>query len=296
MPVNQFVQLLSISMSLKVLKKHHCHGGVMTYYSHTSQSVNGEMMFSVYQPPQLKKGKRLPALTYLAGLTCTQETFMIKGGAQQFAAKYGIILIAPDTSPRGAGIAGEEDSWDFGTGAGFYIDACKEEWAKNYCMESYVTSELQVIMKKSLNVDLSRQGIFGHSMGGHGALTLGLKYPKIYQSISAFSPICSPTDCPWGKKAFSGYLGNDTEVWKRHDAVKLIQNVDKSQHNLILVDQGLDDEFLDEQLKPDHLEQVCKDVGFPLKLRYHKGYDHSYYFISTFMADHLAHHAGIICS
>ena len=296
MRVSQSVLLLSIEMTLNVVKKHQCHDGVMTYYSHSSQSVNGEMMFAVFQPPQMKQGTRLPALTYLAGLTCTQETFMIKGGAQQFAAEHGIILIAPDTSPRGAGVAGEDDSWDFGTGAGFYIDASKEEWAKNYRMESYVTCELQGIMHKSLNVDLSRQGIFGHSMGGHGALTLGLKYPEIYKSISAFSPICSPTDCPWGKKAFSGYLGNDTEAWKLHDAVELVQNIDKLQHRLILVDQGLDDEFLEEQLKPDQLDQACKEVGFPLELRYHEGYDHSYYFISTFMADHLTHHASVICS
>lgn len=296
MLVSQFVPLLSIDMTLNVVKKHQCYGGFMTYYSHTSQIVNGEMMFAVYEPPQMKKDSGLPALTYLAGLTCTQETFMIKGGAQQFAAEHGIILIAPDTSPRGAGIVGEDDSWDFGTGAGFYIDASHGEWANKYLMESYITIELQEIMHKSLNVDLSRQGIFGHSMGGHGALTLGLKYPETYRSISAFSPICSPTDCPWGKKAFSGYLGDDIEVWKRHDAVKLVQNADISQHNLILVDQGLDDEFLEEQLKPELLDQVCKDVGFPLKLRYHDGYDHSYYFISTFMADHIAHHAGIICA
>lgn len=283
-------------MNLKILKEHNCHGGVVTFYSHNSQSVNGEMMFAVFYPPQMKQGARLPALTFLAGLTCTQETFMMKGGAQQLAADFGIILIAPDTSPRGAGIAGEDDAWDFGTGAGFYIDASQEEWAKNYRMEDYVTRELQEIMNKSLNVDMAKQGIFGHSMGGHGALTLGLKYPEIYKSISAFSPICAPTKCPWGEKAFLGYLGNDTEVWKRHDAVELVRNLDKSHHKIILVDQGLADEFLKEQLKPERLEDACKDKGYPLNLRYHEGYDHSYYFISSFMADHIEHHARVICS
>jgi S-formylglutathione hydrolase len=296
MRVNQSVPLLSTKMTLSILKEHHCHGGVMTYYSHTSQSVNGEMAFAVFYPPQMNEGVRLPALTYLAGLTCTQETFMMKGGAQQFAAKHGIILVAPDTSPRGAGIASEDEAWDFGTGAGFYINATQDGWAKNYRMEDYVTGELQGILEKSLNVDMAKQGIFGHSMGGHGALTLGLKYPEIYKSISAFAPICAPIDCPWGEKAFLGYLGKDTEAWKRHDAVELVRTLDKSQHRLILIDQGLADEFLKEQLKPEQLEQVCKDVGFPLTMRYHEGYDHSYYFISTFMADHLAHHAKVICA
>jgi S-formylglutathione hydrolase len=296
MRVNQSVPLLSIKMTLNILKEHSCHGGVMTYYSHTSQSVNGDMAFAVFYPPQMDDDVRLPALTYLAGLTCTQETFMMKGGAQQFAAEHGIILIAPDTSPRGAGVVGEDDSWDFGTGAGFYIDASQKDWAKNYRMESYLTSELQGIMKKNLNVDMAKQGIFGHSMGGHGALTLGLKYPEIYKSISAFSPICAPTDCPWGKKAFLGYLGTDTEAWKHHDAVELVRGLDKSQQKTVLIDQGLDDEFLAEQLKPEQLEQVCKDFGFPLNLRYHEGYDHSYYFISTFMSDHIAHHARVICA
>ena len=283
-------------MNLKILKEHNSYGGVMTFYSHNSQSVKGEMTFGVFYPPQMTKGARLPALTYLAGLTCTQETFMMKGGAQQFAAEYGIILISPDTSPRGASIDGEDDAWDFGTGAGFYINATQEEWSKNYRMEDYITIELQEIMNKSLNVDMAKQGIFGHSMGGHGALTLGLKYPNVYRSISAFAPICAPTKCPWGEKAFSGYLGNDTEDWKRYDAVELVRNINKSQHKKILIDQGLADEFLENQLKPDRLEDVCKDTGFPLNLRYHEGYDHSYYFISTFMADHIEHHAKVICS
>jgi len=283
-------------MTLNVLKEHQCYGGVLTYYSHASQSVNGEMAFAVFYPPQMENGVRLPALTYLAGLTCTQETFMMKGGAQQFASEHGIILIAPDTSPRGAGIATEDDSWDFGTGAAFYIDASQKDWDKNYRMEDYVTIELQGIMNESLNVDMAKQGIFGHSMGGHGALTLGLKYPEIYKSISAFAPICAPTDCPWGKKAFQGYLGSDTDVWKRHDAVELVRGLDKSQYRTILIDQGLNDEFLEEQLKPGQLEQVCNEVGFPLNLRYQEGYDHSYYFISTFMSDHIAHHAKIICA
>lgn len=283
-------------MSVTLIKEHRCHGGRMAYFSHWSDAVNGDMKFGVYFPPQANRGDKLPVLTYLAGLTCNEETFLIKGGAQQYAAKHGLILVAPDTSPRGAGIAGEDDDWDFGTGAGFYIDATRGDWAKNYRMESYVTQDLQAVMQDSLGADMERQGIFGHSMGGHGALTLGFKHPHLYQSISAFAPICSPTFCPWGAKAFSGYIGSDHSAWKQHDAVELIRAMDKSQHKPVLVDQGLSDEFLNEQLKPHLLENIAAETGFPLTLRHHDGYDHSYYFMNTFMEDHISHHAEVLCS
>lgn len=280
---------------MALLKEHACQGGRMVFCSHLSDVLGCTMNVGVYFPPQAAEGKPLPALTYLAGLTCTEETFAMKGGAQQFAAEHGIILVAPDTSPRGIGIEGEDDHWDFGTGAGFYIDATTPNWAGHYRMESYVTRELQDLMKRSFKIDEDRQGIFGHSMGGHGALTLGLKYPEIYKSISAFAPICSPTRCPWGEKAFSGYLGDDREEWKKHDAVELIRSLGTSRHIPILVDQGLADEFLEVQLKPELLENVAEETGFPVTLRRHPGYDHSYYFMSTFMKDHMAHHAKIIC-
>ena len=280
---------------MKLLKEHASHGGRMAYFSHLSSVLGCSMNVGVYFPPQAEEGKSLPALTYLAGLTCTEETFAIKGAAQQYAAERGIILIAPDTSPRGVGIEGEDNDWDFGTGAGFYINATNAYWANHYRMEAYVTCELQELMASSFKVDTNRQGIFGHSMGGHGALTLGLKYPEIYKSISAFAPICSPTRCPWGEKAFGSYLGDDREEWKKHDAVEIILAMDKADHKPILVDQGLNDEFLKLQLKPELLEQAANNTGFPLTLRFHKGYDHSYYFMNTFMKDHVEHHAKMIC-
>ncbi len=279
---------------MKIIKEHQCHGGRVVYYSHMSEAVSGEMKIGVFYPPQMAEGVKLPALTYLAGLTCMEETFLMKGGAQKYAAENGLILIAPDTSPRGAGITGEDDNWDFGTGAGFYINATKGDWAKNYRMEDYITSELQGLMRHKLNVDMERQGIFGHSMGGHGALTLGLKHPELYKSISAFAPICSPTTCPWGEKAFAGYLGENREEWKKHDAVELIRNLGRVSNNPILVDQGTSDEFLDIQLKPHLLEEICTEKDYPLTLRLHEGYDHSYYFMSSFMQDHIAHHANVI--
>ncbi|MCW9034070.1 MAG: S-formylglutathione hydrolase [Rhodospirillales bacterium] len=281
---------------MEIIKEHACHDGRMVYYCHQSEAVKGEMKFGVYYPPQMKEGAKLPALTYLAGLTCNEETFLIKGGAQQYAAQHGIILVAPDTSPRGAGVEGEDDNWDFGTGAGFYINATNGPWAKNYRMEAYVTDELQLLMKNDLNVDVDRQGIFGHSMGGHGALTLGLKYPEVYKSISAFAPICAPTKCPWGEKAFSGYIGDDKAEWAKHDTVELVRASKQRHHKPVLVDQGLNDEFLNEQLNPDLLEQACNDTNYPLTLRRHPGYDHSYYFMNTFMKDHVDHHAKVICS
>lgn len=282
-------------MGVQLIKEHGCHGGRVAFYRHPSDAVGGEMRFGVYTPPQLKHGVRLPALTYLAGLTCTEETFLIKGGAPAFAARHGIILIAPDTSPRGAGVAGEDDGWDFGTGAGFYIDATRAPWSANYRMETYVTEELQRLVTAELGVDRDRQGIFGHSMGGHGALTLGFKRPDIYKSISAFAPISAPTRCPWGEKAFTGYLGENRAEWARHDAVEIIRNGNTGPARPLLVDQGLSDEFLGVQLNPHLLAEACEAAGYPLTLRQHQGYDHGYFFISTFMGDHIAHHAAALC-
>lgn len=273
---------------LTLLSRHACFGGNMEFVSHTSAATGGTMRFSVYLPPQAADGP-VPVLYYLAGLTCTEETFMIKGGAQRLAAKHGLMLVAPDTSPRGAGIAGEDDSWDFGTGAGFYIDATEEPWSGHYRMERYVAKELPALVQANFPADPERQGIFGHSMGGHGALTLAFKYPKKYLSVSAFAPIANPVNCPWGHKAFSGYLGPDRERWAAHDATLLVATAPT--RPTILVDQGTADQFLPNQLNPQAFEAACKAAGQPLVLRMQQGYDHGYYFIATFMADHIAHHA-----
>jgi len=277
--------------ALVLLSEHACFGGVQRFYRHASREIGLPMRFSVYLPPQTALAK-VPALLYLAGLTCNEETFMIKAGAQRVAAEFGLALIAPDTSPRGAGVSGETESWDFGVGAGFYLDASAAPWAKNYRMESYLTTELLPLVAQELAVDGSRVGIFGHSMGGHGALTLALKHPGLFKSVSAFAPICAPTQCPWGQKAFAGYLGPDTELWAAHDACALMSNRTTALHpESILIDQGLADQFLPTQLNPHLFEQACAKAAQPLTLRRHAGYDHGYYFVSTFMADHLAHHA-----
>ncbi|WP_073699252.1 S-formylglutathione hydrolase, partial [Burkholderia mallei] len=273
---------------------HACHGGEQRFYRHESKTIGLPMKFSAYLPPQAAHG-RVPALFYLAGLTCTEETFAIKAGAQRFAAQHGIALVAPDTSPRGAGVPGEADAWDFGVGAGFYVDATEAPWSAHYRMESYVSGELREIVAAELPIDAARLGIFGHSMGGHGALVLALRHPQLYRSVSAFAPIAAPTRCPWGEKAFSGYLGADREAWKRHDASELVARADAKRFaEGILIDQGLADPFLPTQLHPDAFEAVCRAAGQPLTLRRHAGYDHGYYFISTFIADHLAHHARVL--
>ncbi|WEY39232.1 S-formylglutathione hydrolase [Paraburkholderia sp. SUR17] len=282
---------------LELVETHGCHGGVQRIYRHASATIGLPMRFSVYLPPQaLQAGApRVPALFYLAGLTCTEETFPIKAGAQRFAAQHGIALIAPDTSPRGAGVPGETDSWDFGVGAGFYVDATREPWAKHYRMYSYVRDELRQTVLAELPVDGERLGIFGHSMGGHGALMLALRNPEIYRSVSAFAPIAAPMRCPWGEKAFGGYLGDDREAWRDYDASELVTKLGARFSEGILVDQGLDDQFLANQLNPDVFEAACKQAGQPLTLRRHAGYDHGYFFISTFIEDHLAHHAKALC-
>ena len=266
---------------------HRCFGGTVGFYSHGSEATGTGMNFAVYEPSQATEGP-VPVLYYLAGLTCTEETFMIKGGAQRLAAEHGLMLVAPDTSPRGADIPGEDEDYDFGTGAGFYLDATAEPWSKNYNMYTYVTDELRNLTLEHFPAREDSQGVFGHSMGGHGALTLALKNPELYKSVSAFAPVCAPIRVPWGKKAFSNYLGPD-EDWKQYDASELVRQRSDERH--ILVDQGMDDQFLDEQLSPDVFEEACAEAGQSLTLRRHEGYDHSYYFISTFMGDHIRHHS-----
>ncbi|WP_298924222.1 S-formylglutathione hydrolase [uncultured Ramlibacter sp.] len=282
---------------MELLSAHACFGGEQRFYSHASNEVGLPMRFSVFLPPQprIKALGKVPALVYLAGLTCTEETFAMKAGAQRLAVDAGIILIAPDTSPRGANAPGESADWDFGVGAGFYLDATQQPWAKHWRMESWIVRELLPLLVKELPIADDRIGISGHSMGGHGALTLALRHPDVFRSVSAFAPIASPTRCPWGVKAFSGYLGEDKNEWAKHDASLLMAASSSAPYpEGILIDQGLNDKFLDEQLKPEFFEQACAQVGQPLELRRHAGYDHGYYFVQSFLADHIAHHARIL--
>lgn len=279
------------AFGLELISEHACFGGVQRFYRHASSEIGLPMRFSVYLPPQATHGV-VPGVMFLAGLTCTEETFMAKAGAQRQAAELGLALVAPDTSPRGAGVAGEADSWDFGVGAGFYLDATQAPWSAHYRMESYLTTELLPLLGRALPINLERLGLFGHSMGGHGALTLALKHPAWFKSVSALAPICAPSQCPWGEKAFTGYLGADRAAWAAHDATALmVAQTTVPYPGGILIDQGMADKFLPTQLHPELLEAACASVGQPLTLRRHEGYDHGYYFISTFMADHLAHHA-----
>lgn len=248
------------------------------------------MRFSVFLPP--KVDKPVPALLFLAGLTCTEETFMVKAGAQRYAAEAGIALIAPDTSPRGTGVPGATQDWDFGEGAGFYLDATQAPWSRHFRMESWIVRELLPLLTHELPIDAGRIGISGHSMGGHGALTLALRHPGVFKTLSAFAPICSPTRCPWGEKAFTKYLGEDRGTWTQHDACMLMEAQTRAPYpGGILVDQGLADKFLPDQLHPELLEAACAKRGQPLTLRRHAGYDHGYYFIASCMAEHVAYHA-----
>ena len=274
---------------METVSEHRCFGGVQGVYRHQSQHTNTPMQFSTFVPSAAAGGK-CPVLWFLSGLTCTEENFTVKAGAQRYAESYGMIVIVPDTSPRRAGIEGEDESYDFGTGAGFYLDATQVPWNENYRMYSYITQELQAMVSDNFPIDCARQGITGHSMGGHGALTIGLKNPHLYASISAFAPICSPTRCPWGQKALSGYLGDNESAWTQYDAVELIRKGHRNGE--ILVDQGEADNFLQEQLKPELLSSVCVETGQPLQLRMQPGYDHSYYFIASFIEDHIAFHAS----
>lgn len=278
-------------MAAVVLSETSCFGGTQRYYSHESQECRTEMRFSVYVPPQAND-RPLPVLFYLAGLTCNEETFMMKAGAQRMAAELGLILVAPDTSPRKARFPGDDASWDFGIAAGFYVDATQAPWSQNYRMYSYVTRELPALIQSLVPARADRQGIFGHSMGGHGALVCALRNPQQYRSVSAFAPIVAPSQCPWGEKAFSGYLGDDRTTWAQYDASVLVAANKYPQH--ILIDQGTTDKFLVGQLKPELFVEACKASGTQLNLRMQQGYDHSYYFISTFMEDHLRHHAKLL--
>lgn len=280
---------------LELVEEHRCFDGVQRIYRHDSKTIGLPMRFSVFLPAQASSAK-VPALFYLAGLTCTEETFPIKAGAQRYAAEHGIALIAPDTSPRGADIPGEKDAWDFGVGAGFYVDATREPWAGRYRMYSYVTQELRETVIAELPVREDRIGIFGHSMGGHGALVLALRNPDLYRSVSAFAPIAAPSQCPWGVKAFSGYLGDDREAWKQYDASELIKGDAGSRfEGGILIDQGLADQFLAEQLHPEVFERNAREAGHKVAVRRRDGYDHGYFFISTFVGEHIAHHARVLC-
>lgn len=276
---------------METLSEQRCFGGWQGFYAHSSTVTGTVMRFATFLPPQAQATK-VPVLYYLAGLTCTEETATIKAGAQRLAAEHGVALIMPDTSPRGAGIEGEDLDWDFGTGAGFYLNATQPPWSSHYRMYSYITEELPALVNTSFPVEAGAVGIFGHSMGGHGALTIGLKHPQKFRSVSAFAPICAPMQCPWGEKAFSNYLGEDRESWRSYDATELVKR--GSRTSTILIDQGDADQFLPEQLNPQLFSEACADAGQPLSLRIQPGYDHSYYFIQSFMPDHIAHHATVL--
>ena len=276
-------------MALARVSSARSFGGEQRIYTHRSTETGTDMRFSAFVPPQAAAGK-VPVVWFLSGLTCTEENFTVKAGAQRVAAELGLMVIAPDTSPRGEGVPDDPDgAYDFGLGAGFYVDATVAPYARNYRMASYIGRELPEIVAAELPADMTRQGITGHSMGGHGALTLALKNPGRFKAVSAFAPIVSPMNCPWGEKALGGYLGPDKAAWRAYDACALIE--DGARVADILVDQGTADGFLANQLKPELLETACAKAGIPLTLRRQEGYDHSYYFIATFIADHLRWHA-----
>lgn len=269
------------------VEQHACFGGSQEVWKHASTSTGTEMKVGVYLPPAALEGRKCPVLYWLSGLTCTEQNFITKAGAQQYAAEHGLILVAPDTSPRGEGVANDE-AYDLGQGAGFYLNATQKPWAPHFRMEDYVVEELPQLIEQHFPASDVR-GIFGHSMGGHGALTLALRHPGRYRSVSAFSPIVAPASVPWGRKALAAYLGDDQETWKAHDTVELIASC--TERLPLLVDQGEADEFLAEQLRPELLRAACEKAGHPLTLNMRPGYDHSYYFIASFMGEHIAHHA-----
>jgi S-formylglutathione hydrolase len=276
----------------ELLSAHACFGGEQRFHRHASAVIGLPMRFGLYLPPQALAGAPVPLLVYLAGLTCTEETFAVKAGAQRLAAALGLALLTPDTSPRGANAPGEADAWDFGVGAGFYLDATEAPWAPHWRMESYLLNELLPQVWAGAPVRQGAAGLFGHSMGGHGALTLALRHPGVFTSLSALAPICAPMQCPWGMKAFSGYLGDDRSAWAAHDASALMAAQPAAPYPQgILIDQGLADKFLAEQLHPEAFEAACAAVGQPLTLRRHAGYDHGYYFIASVVDAHLRHHA-----
>jgi S-formylglutathione hydrolase len=279
-------------MTITTVSQSKCFGGVQGTHAHDSVETHCRMRFGVFLPPQAQAG-RVPVLYWLSGLTCTEENFIVKAGSQRVAAELGLAIVVPDTSPRGLDLPGEAASYDFGLGAGFYVDATEEPWARGYRMYSYVTRELPKIVSANFPVHASRAGIFGHSMGGHGALTIALRNPGAYKSVSAFAPICSPMRCPWGEKALAGYLGADRARWRQYDATALLEDVGWSGPPL-LVDQGAKDPFLNDQLKPDLLKQACAERNIALELRMQEGYDHSYFFIASFVEDHLRFHARLL--
>ena len=276
-------------MTMELVSKNTSFGGTLEFYQHQSLSCNCPMKFSVYRPPQANiSNAKLPVLFWLSGLTCTEENFMAKSGAQKYAAEHGILLIAPDTSPRDLGFEGETGSWDFGAGAGFYVNATEAPWKANYKMYDYIVDELFSLIGNEFPSDMNRVGIFGHSMGGHGAITIAFRNPEKFKSVSAFAPICAPTKCPWGQKALLGYLGDNPKVWAKHDAHLLISETESRAP--LLIDQGSADNFLEQQLKPELLIEAGLKAGYPLNYRLQSGYDHSYYFIASFMQDHIRHH------
>lgn len=279
-------------MTIERLSETNCFGGRIGFYRHASSSNNCDMQFSVFVPPQAADGK-VPVLTFLSGLTCTEENFMVKSGAQRVAAELGLMLVSPDTSPRGEGVPDDpDDDYDFGLGAGFYLNATQAPWSRHYHMYDYITQELPALIFDNFPGNASRHGLTGHSMGGHGALTIGLRNPGMFKSLSAFAPICTTLHSPWGQKALGHYLGRDTSTWMDYDACEVARRAaNVSTYDSILVDQGAGDPFLEEQLKPGLLEAACKESGLPLTLRIHDGYDHGYYFISTFIEEHLRFHA-----
>ncbi len=280
---------------IETLSETRCFGGRMGFYRHRSDANDCDMQFAVFVPPQAEAGP-VPVLTFLSGLTCTEENFMVKSGAQRYAAELGLMLVSPDTSPRGEGVADDpEGDYDFGLAAGFYLNATESPWSAHYHMYDYVMDELQPAVFENFPGDRERHGLTGHSMGGHGALTIGLRHPDVFRALSAFAPICTTLHSPWGQKALGHYLGADTSTWLRYDAAEVARNVaDTSPWQRILVDQGLGDVFLAEQLKPELLEAACAESGLPLEMRYHEGYDHGYYFISTFIEEHLKHHLAAL--
>ena len=275
-------------MTFETVSENRSHGGTRGVYSHASKATGTDMTFSVFVPEH-EEGARLPVLWYLSGLTCTHANVTEKGEYRAACAKAGIIFIAPDTSPRGEGVA-DDDAYDMGQGAGFYVDATQQPWTPHFTMRSYIEDELPALIAEHFPVDMSRQGITGHSMGGHGALTIGLRNADRFASISAFSPIVAPSRVPWGEKALSGYLGEDRAAWRAYDACALIE--DGARADVLLVEQGTADQFLEEQLKPELLAEACENANIPLTLNMRDGYDHSYYFISSFLADHVAWHAA----
>ncbi|WP_439588498.1 S-formylglutathione hydrolase [Hydrogenophaga sp.] len=277
-----------MNTDITTLSTHRCFGGVQGFYQHASSAIGLPMKFGVFVPPQATHGP-VPVLYFLAGLTCNEETFAIKAGAQRVAAELGLMLVTPDTSPRDTGIEGASEAWDFGHGAGFYLDATSAPWSSHFRMESWITQELHELIPRHFPAHAERVGVCGHSMGGHGALTLALRHPGLYGSVSALAPIAAPSRCPWGEKAFTGYLGSDRRAWDAHDATALVAAGHKAPP--LLIDQGMADKFLEDQLHPHLFEAACAQAGQALTLRRHEGYDHGYWFIASVIEDHLRHHA-----